>query len=55
MVTHMVFFVVKLLNYFPAKGGVTTHFSPQTIMSGQTPNYKTVLSMLLPKGTTQLE
>ena len=24
-VTHMVFFVVKLLNYFPAKGSVSTH------------------------------
>jgi len=48
MLTHMVFFVVKLLNYFPAKGGVSTHFSPKTIMSGQTLNYK---QCSLPFGT----
>ena len=29
MMTHMVFFVVKLLNYFPAKGGVSTQYSPK--------------------------
>ena len=40
MLTHMVFFVVKLLNYFPTKGGVSTQYSPKTIMSGQTLNYK---------------
>ncbi len=34
------FFVVKLLNYFPAKGGVLAHYSPKTIMLGQTLNYK---------------
>jgi hypothetical protein len=48
MATHMVFFVVKLLNYFPAKGGVSTQFSPKTIMSGQTLNYK---QCSLPFGT----
>ena len=26
IITHMVFFVVKLLNYFPAKGGVSTQY-----------------------------
>ena len=40
MLTHMVFFVVKLLNYFPAKNGVSAQYSPKTIMSGQTLNYK---------------
>ena len=40
MMTHMVFFVVKLLNYFPVKGGVSTQYSPKTIMSGQSINYK---------------
>ena len=40
MLTHMVFFVVKLLNLFPVKGGVLTEYSPKTIMSGQTINYK---------------
>ncbi len=48
IVTHMVFFVVKLLNYFPAKGGVSTQYSPKTIMSGQTLNYK---QCSLPFGT----
>ncbi len=48
MLTHMVFFIVKLLNYFPAKGGVSTQFSPKTILSGQTLNYK---QCSLPFGT----
>jgi hypothetical protein len=48
MITHMVFFVVKMLNYFPAKGGVSTQFSPKTIMSGQTLTYK---QCSLPFGT----
>ncbi len=48
MLTHMIFFVVKLLNYFPAKGGVSTQYSPKTIMSGQTLNYK---QCSLPFGT----
>jgi hypothetical protein len=48
MLTHMVFFVVKLLNHFPAKSGVSTQFSPKTIMSGQTLNYK---QCSLPFGT----
>ena len=38
--THMVFFVVKLLNYFPARGGVSEQFSPKAIMSGERINYK---------------
>jgi hypothetical protein len=48
MLTHMVFFVVKMLNYFPAKGGVSDYRSPKTIMSGQTLNYK---QCSLPFGT----
>jgi hypothetical protein len=48
MLTHMVFFVVKMLNYFPAKGGVSDYYSPKTIMSGQTLNYK---QCFLPFGT----
>jgi hypothetical protein len=36
----MVFFVVKLLNYFPAKGGVSDHYSPKAIMSGEVISYK---------------
>ncbi len=37
---HMVFYVVKLLNYFPAKGGVSEIYSPKTIMSGKIINFK---------------
>jgi hypothetical protein len=44
----MVFFVVKMLNYFPAKGSVSDYHSPKTIMSGQTLNYK---QCSLPFGT----
>ena len=48
MLTHMVFFVVKMLNYFPAKGGISTQYSPKTIMSGHMLNYK---QCSLPFGT----
>jgi hypothetical protein len=48
MLTHMTFFVVKMLNYFPAKGGISMQFSPKMIMSGQTLNYK---QCSLPFGT----
>ncbi len=40
MLTHMTFFVVKMLNHFPVKGGISSQYSPKTIMSGQTLNYK---------------
>ena len=39
MVIQMVLLVVKILNYFPPKGGVSTHISPKTIMSGETLDY----------------
>ena len=45
MVTHMVLLVVKMLNYFPPKGGVSTHISPKKIMSGKTLDYKKHLSL----------
>jgi hypothetical protein len=32
---HIVFHVVKLLNYFPPKGGVSDTLSPKTILSGK--------------------
>ena len=48
VMTHMIFFVVKLINYFPAKGGVSAQYSPKTIMSGPTLNYK---QCSLPFGT----
>jgi hypothetical protein len=37
--------VVKLLNFFPTKGGVSETFSPKTIMSGETLSYKKHLSL----------
>jgi hypothetical protein len=38
--THMVFFVVKLLNFFPVKCDFSYQYSPKVIMSGETINYK---------------
>ena len=40
LTTHIVLNVVKLLNFFPTKGGVSDSLSPKTIMSGETLNYK---------------
>jgi hypothetical protein len=37
---HIVFHVVKLLNFFPTKGGVLEMLSPKTILSGETLDYK---------------
>jgi hypothetical protein len=37
---HIVLNAVKLLNFFPTKGGVSDTLSPKTIMSGETLNYK---------------
>ena len=38
--THMVFFVTKLLNFFPVKGGILDQYSPKIIMSGEIINYR---------------
>ena len=45
MVTHIVLLVVKMLNYFPPKGGASTHISPKTIMSCETLDYLKHLSL----------
>jgi hypothetical protein len=37
---HIIFHAVKLLNFFPTKGGVLDTLSPKTIMSGETLDYK---------------
>ena len=37
---HMVFFVTKLLNLCPVKGGILDQYSPKAIMSGEIINYK---------------
>jgi hypothetical protein len=44
----MVFYAVKLLNYFLAKGGVSEIYGPKTIMSGEIINFK---KFSLPFGT----
>ena len=42
---HIVFNSVKLLNFFPTKGGVSDVLSPKTIMSGETLDFKKHLSL----------
>jgi hypothetical protein len=37
---HIVFYAVKLLNFFPTKGGILDTLSLKTIMSGETLDYK---------------
>ena len=39
---HLVFQTVKLLNSFPTKGGISDTFSPKTIISGETLDYKNI-------------
>jgi hypothetical protein len=36
----IVFGCVRMLNFFPAKGGISSTFSPKTIMTGETLDYK---------------
>jgi hypothetical protein len=45
MTIHIVLNVVKLLNLFPTKGGVSETLSHNTIMSGETLDYKKHLSL----------
>jgi hypothetical protein len=47
MTIHSVLNVVKLLNFFPTKGGLSDTLSPKTIMSGETLDYKKHLSLQL--------
>ncbi len=42
---HIVLNAVKLLNFFPTKGGISDTLSPKTIMSGETLDYKKHLSL----------
>jgi hypothetical protein len=44
----MVFYAVKLLNYFPAKEGLSQIYSPKNFMSGKIINFK---KFSLPFGT----
>ena len=40
IMTYMVFYVVKLLNYFPVKSGVSTQLSPKAILSSEIIHFK---------------
>jgi hypothetical protein len=40
ILTHMVLYAVKLLNYFPVKGGVSEIYGPKAIMSGKVLDFK---------------
>ena len=42
---HVVFQIVKLLNFFPTKGGIYDTLSPKTIMSVEIIDYKKHLSL----------
>ncbi len=37
---NIVLYCVRMLNYFPAKGGISDIYSPMTIMTGQTLSFK---------------
>ena len=37
---YLVFYSVKLLNYFPVKGGVSDVFSPKAILAGEVIHFK---------------
>ena len=45
MVIYMVLNAVKILSFFPTKGGVSDTLSPKTIMSGETLDYKKHLAL----------
>jgi hypothetical protein len=47
LMIHIVFHAVKLLNFFPTKGGILDTLSPKTIMSGETLDYKKHLRLQL--------
>jgi hypothetical protein len=42
---HIMLNAVKMLNFFPIKGGISNTLSPKTIMSGETLDYKKHLSL----------
>jgi hypothetical protein len=45
LMMHIVLNAVKMLNFFPAKGGISDTLSPKTIMSGETLDYKNHLCL----------
>ena len=40
MINYMIFYTVKLLNYFPVKGGVSDQYSPKAILAGEVMHFK---------------
>ena len=46
---QIVFQTVKLLNFFPTKGGISDTFIPKTIISGEILDYKKHLSLQIGK------
>ena len=40
IIIYMVFYAVKLLNYFPLKGGVSDQYSPKAILAGEVVHFK---------------
>ena len=40
ILTHMVFYAVKLLNYFPVKGGVSKIYGPKAVMPSRVLDFK---------------
>ena len=47
LTTHIVLNSVKMINFFPTKGGISDNLSPKTIMSGKTLDYKNCLRLHL--------
>jgi hypothetical protein len=45
LMIQIVLTAVKMLNFFPTKGGISNTLSPKTIMSGETLDYKKHLSL----------
>ena len=45
MTTHMILTVVKILNYFPTKSGLSGTWSPRMLMSGRPLSYKKDLAL----------
>jgi hypothetical protein len=45
LMIHIVLNAVKMLNFFPMKGGISNMLSPKTIMTGETLDYKKHLSL----------
>ena len=45
MMIYIVFYMVKMLNFFPTKGGISETLSPKMIMSGEMLDYKKHLCM----------